>query len=613
MSLRPATANWFELLVLRDDLTVAIDTLARSSKVELQSHGKSRAPLLMPECRDMLSEFDQLRERYERYWPAAHRREPDERHEPQQMLDDAMRRLRAWSNEARDIVQRIESRTAQIADLRIVLPLLQQEQSSLDLTHFVDAGPMLKSCIFLLHGEDWPQSLPGDVITRRAVTPDHHYLLAVGLPDDIAALERQLAAMKARSISMPEDLPRGIEAATNAVERQIDGAERDIEAAHRELSAMHKRHDLADAIADAEFVRWYVDAVPDLASTENFAWITGWTSEADDEALLSLLAGAGVKGLLRLQTPPPGCEPPLILVNPRWMRPFEVFTRMLGVPGAAEVDPTRVVAVVSPLIFGYMFGDVGHGALLFIAGLALAKRWPALRLLVFGGLSSMLFGVLFGSVFGRENIIPAAWLHPLEAPVTVLLAPLAGGAALLLLGLLLDALQACWQRRGRRWLETDAGLVLCYVSLLGAFVEPYLSWVAVFGASWFVLGHALTVDKHRLAAVGRGAAELVEVLLQLGVNTISFVRVGAFSLAHAGLGVAVLGLANAPASAAASFLIELIGNLVLLGLEGLVVGIQTTRLMLFEFFVRFLRAEGRPFRPLAPPDRDTPAHHRRMT
>lgn len=613
MSLRPTTANWFELLVLRDDLTSAIDALARSSKVELQSHGESPAPLLMPECRDLLGEFDQLLQRYERYWPPARRHEPDQRLEPQQMLDNAMQRLRAWSSDARDVVQHIETLTARISDLQIVLPLLKQERPSLDLSRFVDAGPMLRSCVFLLHGDDWPRSLPADVITRRAVTPDHRYLLAVGLPDDIAALERQLASLKARAIAMPEDLPGEIGAATVVVEQRITDAGRERETAHRELAAIHVRHDLPDAIADAEFVRWYVDAVPDLASTENFAWITGWTSEASDGALLSLLADAGIKGLLRLQPPPPGFEPPLILVNPRWMRPFEMFTRMLGVPGSAEVDPTRVVAIVSPLIFGYMFGDVGHGAVLFIAGLVLAKRWPALRLLVFGGLSSMVFGTLFGSVFGHEDIIPAAWLRPLEAPVTVLLAPLIGGAALLLLGLLLDALQACWQHKTRQWLETGAGLVLCYVSLLGTILEPALAWLALAGAAWFVSGHALTVEKHRLAAVGRGAAELVEVLLQLGVNTISFVRVGAFSLAHAGLCVAVLGLASAPASLAAGAVIELLGNLLLLGLEGLVVGIQTTRLMLFEFFVRFLHAQGRPFRPLAPPDRHTSAHHRRTT
>ena len=613
MSLRPAPANWFEVLVLRDDLTAAIDALARSSSVELQSHGESKTPLLMPECREMLGEFDELSQRYHRYWPPACRHEPDERLEPQQMLDDAMRRMRAWTEGAHAVVEHIELLTDRVTDLRVLLPLLEEEEPSLDLSRFVSAGPMLDSRVFLLPGDEWPRSLPSDVITRRAVTADHHYLLAVGMPEHIATLERQLALHKARALSIPDDLPAESDDPAKALEQRVAGLERDIEAARSKLASLHERHDLADAIADAEFVRWYVDTVPDLASTENFAWITGWTSESADEALLSLLADAGVKGLSRLQAPPPGYEPPLILVNPRWMRPFEVFTRMLGVPGSSEVDPTRVVAIVSPLIFGYMFGDVGHGAVLFIAGLAMARRWPALRLLIAGGLSSMAFGVLFGSVFGREDIIPPVWLHPLDEPVLVLLAPLAGGAVLLLLGLLLDALQAFWQRKGRYWLETGAGLVLCYVSLLGALLEPALLWVALAGAMWFVFGHALTTSSHRLSAIGQAAAEFVEVLLQLGVNTISFVRVGAFSLSHAGLCVAIIGVAGATSSVAAGAVVEVVGNLVILGLEGLIVGIQTTRLVLFEFFVRFLHAEGRPFRPLAPPDPPAQPHHRRTT
>jgi V/A-type H+-transporting ATPase subunit I len=613
MSLRPSPASWFEVLVMRDDLTAAIDALARSSKVELQSHGQSRTPLLMPECRQMLVEFDELRQRYDRYWPQACRHEADERLEPQQMLDDAMRRLRAWTGEAHDVVQRIEALSGQVADLRIVLPLLREGQPSLDLSRLVNAGPMLSSRIFLMPGDAWPKALPGDVITRRAVAPGRHYVLAVGMPDHVAALEHQLALEKARAITMPENLPAGVEASATAVEQRITELERDVEAAEDELDALHEQHDLADAIADAEFVRWYVDAVPDLTSTENFAWITGWTSETDDQALLSLLDDAGVKGLFRLQPPPPGFEPPLILVNPRWMRPFEIFTRMFGVPGSSDVDPTRVVAIISPLIFGYMFGDVGQGAVLFIAGLILARRWPALRLLIAGGLSSMVFGLLFGSVFGREDIIAPLWLHPLDKPILILLAPLAGGAVLLLLGLLLDALQAYWQDKGRQWLETGAGLVLCYLSLLGAFFEPALLWAALAGALWFIFGHALTVDTHRLAAVGKAAAEFVEVLLQLGVNTISFVRVGAFSLSHAGLCTAVIGVASALSSPVASAFVELLGNVVVLGLEGLIVGIQTTRLVLFEFFVRFLHAEGRPFRPLKPPDPPAQAHHRRTT
>ena len=205
MSLRPSPASWFEVLVLRDDLTAAIDALARSSKVELQSHGESRTPLLMPECREMLVEFDELRHRYDRYWPEACRHEADERLEPQQMLDDAMRRLRDWASAAHDVVQRIEALSGQEADLRIILPLLHEGQPSLDLSRFVDAGPLLRSRIFLMPGDAWPKALPGDVITRRAVTPGRHYVLAVGMPDHIAALEHQLALEKARPIAMPEN------------------------------------------------------------------------------------------------------------------------------------------------------------------------------------------------------------------------------------------------------------------------------------------------------------------------------------------------------------------------------------------------------------------------
>ena len=613
MSLRPAAANWFELLVLRDDLAPAIDALARSSRVELQSHGEASAPLLMPECREMLGEFDELRQHYARYWPSPLRHEADDRLEPHGMLADAMRRLRDWTADAREPVHRIETLTSEAGDLDILLSLLRDARPLPDLSMFESAGPMLRASAFQLPDDEWPRELPGNVIIRRAVTADHHYLLAVGLPDDVAALERQLTMRKARALTIPAGLPADVDEAIAQVERRVDAVEREIETAEAELEALHDRHDLADAIGDALFIDWYVDNVPDLSSTENFAWITGWTSDTGDDGLLLLLADSGVKAILRMQAPPPGFEPPLILKNPRWMRPFEVFTNMLGVPASSEVDPTRIVAIASPLIFGYMFGDIGQGAVLLIAGLVLARRFPALRLLIAGGAASIVFGFLFGSVFGREDLVPAYWLHPLEHPITVLLVPMAGGAVLLLLGMLLEALQAYWQQKGLNWLETGAGLVLCYLSALGALIEPALLWVALAGALWFVFGHAMSAQGRRLAAIGSAAAELMEVALQLLVNTISFVRVGAFALAHAGLSVAVVGVAAAPSSVAASALVMVLGNLIVIGLEGLVVGIQTTRLVLFEFFVRFLRAEGRPFKPMKPPDSHPPDHRRRTT
>ena len=109
----------------------------------------------------------------------------------------------------------------------------------------------------------------------------------------------------------------------------------------------------------------------------------------------------------------------------------------------------------------------------------------------------------------------------------------------------------------------------------------------------------LIASRDRLGAVGRAAGEVAERMLQLGVNTVSFVRVGAFALAHCGLCTAVVGMAEAAGPGYWPVLI--IGNAAIVTLEGLVVSIQTTRLILFEFFIRFLTARGRPFEPLPSP------------
>jgi V/A-type H+-transporting ATPase subunit I len=444
------------------------------------------------------------------------------------------------------------------------------------------------------------------------VIPAHRFLAAVGLPDEVSELEHQLHAQRARRLELPKDLPPQAADAEVAMRDRLFETRRQIEDAQQALRKLHERHDVADALADALFVRWYVNSVPEISATENFAWISGWTSVEDEDELQAMLADGGIKGLLQLTQAPAGYEAPLLLKNPRWMRPFEMFTEMLGIPAAGEADPTRVIAIATPLMFGYMFGDVGHGAVLLIAGLMLQRRYPVLRLLVYGGAMSILFGFAFGSVFALESIVTPMWVHPIEEPILMLLVPMAGGAVLLLIGMCLDALQSYWQHKGRYWWETGAGLMLCYIALLGSILEPRLLWLALVGAIWFVVGHALVSPGHRLRAGAAAVAEFVEAALQLIVNTVSFVRIGAFALAHAGLSMAVVGLSDATESVVLTAIVLVLGNVLIIGLEGLVVSIQTTRLVLFEFFIRFLHAEGRPFRPLAPLNTTPPPKHRRQ-
>lgn len=601
MGLKPSAANWFELLVTREDLAAALDILARSSCVELEAHGEPCRPLIGSDARELLDELGTLEHSYGRFWPEPRTRTTGERCEPRMLLERSLRCLREWAERAAGPVDRLRELERERDDLLLVEDLLENAGESLpDIERLTGAGPILEARLYLLETGRQPEALPSPVLTQRLTTDERSFLLAVGVEDEIEALDRHLEMQKARVIRLPPDLPAGAPDARAAVRARLEDVRKRLDGARQEIDVLNDEFDVAGAAADAGFVRWYVDTVPDLASTENFAWIRGWTSFPDEATLLAELAGADVRGLIRLSEPPPELNPPLLLSNPRWMRPFEVFTGMLGVPGAGEADPTRIVAIVAPLMFGYMFGDVGHGAVLLGAGLLLGRRYPALRLLIAGGLVSIVFGFLYGSVFAVETLIEPLWLHPLEHPILMMLVPLIGGALLLLTGMLLDALQSYWQRKGRYWWETGAGLVLAYLGLLGAFVQPAFLFVAIAGAGWFILGHALIAPKQRLTAVGAAMTEFLESLFQILVNTLSFVRVGAFALAHAGLSLAVIGVAEAPSSMAGKLVVLVLGNVLIIGLEGLIVGIQTTRLVLFEFFVRFLRAEGRPFRPIVP-------------
>jgi len=210
-------------------------------------------------------------------------------------------------------------------------------------------------------------------------------------------------------------------------------------------------------------------------------------------------------------------------------------------------------------------------------------------------------------VFCLETVIHPLWLAPLQAPLPVLVVPLIAGAVLLTIGLLIELLEAWWQQRLGQWARDDAPALLVYLGVLGALLHPAGWLVVVAGALWAIAGGAAGVRRPGTALAARlragftGLGELVEKTLQVLINTLSFARVGAFALAHAGLASAVVALAEAAGHGIGFWLILVLGNLLILAIEGLIVSIQTTRLVLFEFFTRFFKPEGRAFRPLAPP------------
>jgi V/A-type H+/Na+-transporting ATPase subunit I len=589
---------WFELLVARNDLASALAYLAVSGEVELESQREASAAQLAPRLRAMLDEQGRLAQRYGHYWPPA--TTAFERNvEPEVVAAGALTHLQAWAVVAEPLIVQLQT----LQHERIELVYLEQLESRAamplpPLDVLLDAGPALAGRIYLLEQGTAVLPAPATVLTQRVECPEQGYLLALGPRLQIEALDERLNALKARRLQWPASLsgPTTQSVAARLEARLAQLAQR-TQQLHAQLEACNAEHGLATALADMALIGWFAAHIPEFARTDHFVRITGWTSDECGRRLEAPLQATGLHYLIHFPQPPAQLSRPSVLHNPRWARPFEAFAHLLGVPGADEADPSILLAVLAPLMFGFMFGDIGQGAVLVLAGLALRRRYAAAELLIAGGLAAMIFGALFGSVFAREGIVPALWLHPLQQPLELLKVGLASGSVVICLGLALDALESYWAGAGARWWATRAGLVLSYLAAIACAVSPRAVWLVPAGLIWYCAGEVAFAE-HRAQRVGSSLAEAIESLLQLLVNTLSFVRVGAFALAHAGLAAAINALCAGIGPHWLALLGLAIGNAVLILIEGLVVGIQTTRLVLFEFFIRFLRGSGRALKPL---------------
>jgi V/A-type H+-transporting ATPase subunit I len=466
--------------------------------------------------------------------------------------------------------------------------------------HTPTAGPGQLVGTWLVDPGSAPLDLHEHGLARELTLGEgRRVFILLASPAAIAAIEAPVAAGHGLLLPSPAWLPQHLVDADAAAAAQAADLDRRTQQHQARLQAVAEETGLASALADLRRLDWIARSVRALRTSELLAFVTGWTSDPDGSAIAGAVARCGARALVHFPTPPGTLTPPLLLSNPRWARPFEIFSRAFGVPGRFEADPTPVVAIVAPLLFGYMFGDVGQGAVIAAAGLWVQRRHAIGRLMLSAGLASMLFGWVYGSVFALEHLIEPLWLHPLQHPVAVLTAPLVAGAALLLLGLALNGLGAWWRGSLAEWLRRDAGGIVVYLGLLLAIFDHAGLWLAGSGVLW--TGLAALVHQRSALSLAAALGELLERTLQLLVNTLSFARVGAFALAHAGLSSAVVALAAAAGHGFAALLVLILGNVVILILEALVVSIQTTRLVLFEFFTRFLTGAGRVFLPLPPP------------
>lgn len=352
-------------------------------------------------------------------------------------------------------------------------------------------------------------------------------------------------------------------------------------------------------------------AVTGVRGKGGLSALSGWIPKRQLDALRDTLdARFHGRYWLDLREPSPReiAEVPSLMRYPAWLRPYVPLVKSYGVPRYGEFDPALPFAITYLLLFGAMFGDVGHGAAILVLALAFARRLGRMAWVgVAAGAVSMLFGFLYGSLFGYENMIEPIWLSPLHDPIRVLTIAVAFGVGFIVFTLLASAYNKGVAGHASAALFDSTGLagLAFYLGAAGVLA----SWAGVLdlarpAAMLAGLGLvAVAAYKWHEARAGLGERILVtlietlETAINLFSNTLSFMRVAAFSLNHVALALAVFTLAHG-LDAAAHGITLVLGNIVIIVLEGGIVAIQALRLMYYEGFSRFFSGDGREFVPL---------------
>jgi len=428
-----------------------------------------------------------------------------------------------------------------------------------------------------------------------------------------------------------------IEALQTSIERtqeRIDGLQADIDRLHEER------------IGHLQSLLWRVRASRTLSQTiahygrlRYTYLVEGWTPVVRIPLLREGINRVSNEVVIEVAPPQSRQEAdtPVALEQVSPLRAFQSLVTTYSQPLYGELDPTPLMALTFPLIFGIMFGDVGHGALLLLAGILLASRViKKLRgMASFGavviacGVTSMIFGFLYGSVFGNEELLTALWVHPLEEIMNILIATIGIGTVLLSLGMIVNIANAALLKRWGHLLFGHNGLanLIFYWALLGlawnalpemlgleeSFRLPeslvgVLPVIAVIAALMVAFSEILEnlVEGHRpLVKDSLGTylvqlpVEIFEMLISLFSNTLSYVRMGAFAVAHGTLSLVIFIIADmAGAGTVGYWVVVVLGNLFVVGFEGMIVAIQTLRLEYYEFFSKFFAGGGANYHPL---------------
>lgn len=550
---------------------------------------------------------------------------------PLQLPDDAeapaladLQELNNWLKEAWSACLACHESEVQITDTRSHLDALEEtlaklERLNVDLAHLLRADSLLAFSIGSLPVTDLKRvtealAMTGHLVSRFDQVGDQVFAVIAGPRTRHEEVRGLLAQAGWRELPVPDELRTHPQAARAWMEAERTRMDAQSGATCQVIDGLRGRFAprLHEARLRLALARPLAEAA--LASVRGRGGLTslsGWVPRRQLEALRDTLdARFHGRYWLDLREPSAGeiAEVPSLMRYPGWLKPFIPLVKSYGVPRYGEFDPALPFAFTYLLLFGAMFGDIGHGAVILLLSLGFVRRLGRMAWVgVAAGAVSMLFGLLYGSIFGYENLIEPLWLSPMHDPIRVLGVAVAFGVGFIAFTLLFNAGNKWAAGRVAEALFDSTGLagLLFYLGAVGG-LASLTGALDVAQPSWMLAGAGIvTVAGYKwheaLGGVGERILvtliETLETAINLFSNTLSFMRVAAFSLNHVALALAVFTIAHGLEATGHAVAIVL-GNSVIIVLEGGIVAIQALRLMYYEGFSRFFSGDGREFAPL---------------
>jgi V/A-type H+-transporting ATPase subunit I len=450
---------------------------------------------------------------------------------------------------------------------------------------------------------------------RDSLTPTP--MLRVGLlaPAD-AARDLLVEVARAGVVQLPSSAPESATGPANAMLRHAQLKPKipvlAVQAPDLRWCEQHDRLDLAAGEAQLEAV-----AETGVRHGPVIGFV-GWVPAHKLGGLSEVIAPIG--GAAVAIRRPRGSQPPTLLAGGGAGRAFAPLVETYATPPYRDIDVSVPAGLAYMAMFGMMFADVGHGALLLaIAFTARFGHWrrlglvrPAWVIVAGAGASTMVFGALYGEFFGPTNVFPVLWLSPLDQPVRLLSVAIGVGALLLAAAYALASVN-----RFR-----EGGWQFAIFAVSGLAGAATFVGVGIIAAGLYTHVVALTIGGAAIACSAVGGAflglfaeagggfggaaqagvESFDLVVRLGSNVVSFARLAAFGMTHAALGQVVWQSTtgagrHGPLGIVAAVVIFTVGNAVTFSLEALIAGVQALRLEYYELFSRIFIAEGEPFRP----------------